>query len=207
MFEKFDPSKYEKIGAMPKRQQKKFKDVDGGGFVKKTAIDNPNEAIFIQDYSTKIKNSPFSEMIDDKSMEEAEKIIEQLKESKFDFSKIQWENLHLDDLSGIDNPRKRAEMAYERIARFDDPRLAEICKEFKKENSVTTKVVLVLFLCAMVGFGVNVLYSIKVSNLQKKLNEFSSQKSPNYKNSEPRIDIDGYKIIKGDSRDLSEKDV
>lgn len=150
IFERFNPAdeKYKELEDLPRRKQKQFKKAEGGGFVRKEALDTPEEAMLQQDYATSLEGVDFSEMVDGESMKEAEKIYEELKDAKFDFSSIQWEKLHLEGLKYIKNPKERAKAAYDRLMSFDDPRILELRNRLKNSEKNGTAIVIGLIILA-----------------------------------------------------------
>lgn len=147
IFERFNPAdeKYKELEDLPKRKQQKFKKAKEGGFVRKEALETPEEAMLQQDYATNLAGLDFNEMVDGESMKEAEKIYKELKDAKFDFSSINWESLDLKDLKHIENPKERAKAAFDKLVSFDDPRILELHEKLKDMKKVNRKIVIALF--------------------------------------------------------------
>lgn len=94
--------------------------LEGGHFEEKpkgneTGRLSQEEALLYQEYATKIANKEFNEQSDEGSYQEAEELIDKLKDEKFDFLGIDWDKVKVGDINKISEAEQRLDFVIRQL--------------------------------------------------------------------------------------------
>jgi hypothetical protein len=107
------------------------------------------EALLYQDYATKIEGSEFSDRAGENTYEEADRLIERLKNKKFDFLNIDWDKFDLKNATQFSNLQDRLDAAVRMIATTEKGKnLSEVINKYGK-------VIIPFFLAARLILGLS----------------------------------------------------